>query len=326
MIATGYHAVAGQAHAEVVALSAAGDRVRGADVYLTLEPCAHQGRTPPCVDALIAAAPRRVVVAMIDPNPRVSGRGIDALRAAGIVVEIGLRGAEARRLNEFYVKHISTGLPFVTAKFAASLDGRIATAGGESQWITSEASRAIAHRLRHRHDAVLVGINTVLLDDPALTTRFAGGRSPLRVVLDSELRVPEGARVLDTRTGSVLVATTELASPERAARLRAAGVHVEVFDGGPGGISLEALLALLGARNIISLLIEGGAGVLGSAFDARLVDKVVAMLAPRIIGGVGAPGAVGGTGAPTLAAAPLLHDVSVETAGPDLVVTGYCVG
>ena len=326
VIATGYHAVAGQAHAEVVALSAAGDRVRGADVYLTLEPCAHQGRTPPCVDALIAAAPRRVVVAMIDPNPRVSGRGIDALRAAGIVVEIGLRGAEARRLNEFYVKHISTGLPFVTAKFAASLDGRIATAGGESQWITSEASRAIAHRLRHRHDAVLVGINTVLLDDPALTTRFAGGRSPLRVVLDSELRVPEGARVLDTRTGSVLVATTELASPERAARLRAAGVHVEVFDGGPGGISLEALLALLGARNIISLLIEGGAGVLGSAFDARLVDKVVAMLAPRIIGGVGAPRAVGGTGAPTLAAAPLLHDVSVETAGPDLVVTGYCVG
>ncbi len=325
VIATGFHRRPGGPHAEIEALSVAGDAARGADVYVTLEPCAHQGRTPPCADALIAAGPRRVVAAMIDPNAAVSGRGVAALRGAGIIVEVGTREDRARRLNEFYVKHATTGLPFVTAKFAASLDGKIATAGGESRWITSETMRRSSHRLRHINDAILVGVNTVVADDPELTTRIDGGRSPLRVVVDSTLRIPEGARVLRPDRGGVLVATTARADPARLGRLRDAGVDVEIVEASSPGVDLGALMALLGARGVLGVLIEGGARTLGAAFDAQIVDKVVAMLAPRIIGGSLAPGAVGGHGARSLAAAPPLRDVTVEQIGPDLMVTGYLV-
>ena len=197
--------------------------------------------------------------------------------------------------------------------------------GEKSRWITSEEARVVAHRLRHINDAVMVGAGTVVADDPELTSRVDGGRSPLRVVLDSTLRSPEMARVLEIEAAPTLVITTDRALPERAGRLRERGVDVEVVPASAGGVDLGAALALLGALGKISVLIEGGASLLGSAFDARVVDKVVAMLAPRIIGGAAAPGAVGGTGVPSLGVANLLADVSVDRAGPDLVVTGYCV-
>jgi diaminohydroxyphosphoribosylaminopyrimidine deaminase/5-amino-6-(5-phosphoribosylamino)uracil reductase len=292
-VGEGFHERAGSAHAERIALAQAGPKATGGTLYSTLEPCNHVGRTPPCTEAMIAAGIRRVVVAMIDPDQRNRGRGVEALLEAGLGVEVGLAEPEASRLVEFYAMQRRTGRPFVTAKFAASLDGKIATREGESRWITGEEARAHAHRQRHTHDAVLVGVGTVLQDDPQLTARFAGARQPLRVVLDSKGRTPPGARVKDGQAETLFV---------------------------ENGRDLPALLDELGRRGILSLLVEGGAQVHGSFFAAGLVDRVCAYLAPMIIGGAGAPSPVGDPGVASLEQSVKLGEMRVTKLGKDVLV------
>jgi diaminohydroxyphosphoribosylaminopyrimidine deaminase/5-amino-6-(5-phosphoribosylamino)uracil reductase len=311
----GYHHEAGQMHAEEEALAAAGDRARGGTLYVNLEPCSHEHRTPSCAQALIDAGVRRVVASMADPDQRMRGAGFGMLESAGVDVAVGVHAERAARLNEFYVKHRLTGRPFVTSKFAMSLDGKIATRSGESRWITGEAARANAHRLRHIHDAILVGVNTVIADDPELSARIDGDepRQPLRVVVDSQLRIRQSARIVGLNT---LIATT------RQGRVGAAEV-LRLPAGADGRVSLPALLDELGSRGMLSLLVEGGAEVHASFFGEGLVDKVYAFIAPRLIGGREAPSPLGGNGVEHLAGSTQLRELDLTRLGDDVLITGY---
>jgi diaminohydroxyphosphoribosylaminopyrimidine deaminase/5-amino-6-(5-phosphoribosylamino)uracil reductase len=323
----GFHARAGDPHAERLALDRAGARAQRGTLYVTLEPCSHVGRTPACADAVVAAGVARVVVAMEDPDQRVAGSGIARMQNAGIAVEVGVEEQAARRLNRFYVKQRTTGLPWVTARFGASLDGKIATSAGESRWITSDAARMESHRLRQSHDAILVGAGTVVADDPELTNRLPEpARQPLRVVLDSTLRIPHNAKVLTgLQLAPTLVVTTPQASEEAIADLRKTGVEVVKVVAGPEQrVDLTQVLRLLAERGLLSVLIEGGGEVNGAFFDQGLVDGVVAFLAPIIIGGRGAPSAVGGQGAERLADAFRITNLEVTQIGDDLMVSGEC--
>ena len=327
ILGRGRTAPAGGPHAEVTALREAGDAARGATLVVSLEPCCHHGRTPPCTEAVVAAGISRCVTAMPDPNPRVSGGGLESLRRAGIEVTVGVEAEAARLLNEQYIRWVTAGLPFVTAKFASSLDGRIATAAGESRWITGDAARQLGHLLRHRHDAVLVGVGTVLADDPELSARLAGSvaRQPLRVVVDSRLSLPPVARVIGADGRCVIATTSEAPAPARRI-LEAAGARVITFaPDADGRVPLREVLRLLAEEERISVLVEGGAQVHGSVFDQELADRVVAFIAPRVVGGELAPSAVAGRGVATLAAAAPLAGVTGERAGDDIVVSGYCV-
>lgn len=325
IIAGGYHAYAGADHAEVAALRTLGFRAEGCTLYSTLEPCNHQGRTGPCTEAILRSGIVRVVVGAVDPNPIVRGRGLKRLRAAGIEVEQGALEAECRRLNEAFNHAIVHRRPFVVLKAAISLDGRTATVGGDSQWITSPEAREEGRRLRDRHDAILVGIRTVLADDPELTTRLPGGRDPVRVVLDSHLRIPLDARLVTTANKvRTIVATTARAPAARVRRLGKAGVEVlPVKHDRAGRVDLEALLASLYACDVNSVLVEGGATVHGAFVDRRLVNKLLFFVAPLVIGGVGATPAIGGKGAKTLADALVLELDGVRSIGRDLLVTAY---
>jgi diaminohydroxyphosphoribosylaminopyrimidine deaminase/5-amino-6-(5-phosphoribosylamino)uracil reductase len=325
VIGRGYHARAGESHAEAIALTQAGKRAEGATVYVTLEPCAHSGRTGPCADALIAAGVRRVVVAMIDPDVKVNGKGVARLREAGIEVEVGLLEAQARRLNEFYVKHRTTGLPFVTLKWAMSLDGKIAADRGSATAITGEAARRFAHELRNTYDVVLVGVQTVLADDPQLTCRIPGGRNPQRVVLDSHLRTPMNARVVkEAAEARTLIVTAGVAPVDRIDALRRAGVEVLVQDHSGDRVRLRSLLQELGRRGLLSVLVEGGGTVNASAIAEGVVDKVIALIAPSLIGGAQAPTPLEGPGLVEVGGALRLRDVRViQGLGEDLAIEGY---
>lgn len=321
VVGRGFHPRAGEPHAEIFALREAGQLARGATLYVTLEPCCHWGRTGPCTEAIITAGIARVVVATEDPDPRVNGAGIRILREQGIEVIVGVLREHAEALNAAYCKHRRMGLPLVTLKWAISLDGKIASRPGIRTRLTGEAAQRYAHELRNTHDAILVGISTILVDDPQLTCRIEGGRDPLRVILDSRLRLPLDARALNlSASAQTVVVTTAVAAPEKVAAIRAKGADLLIFEGTRPPV--RWILEQLANRGVLSVLVEGGATVHASFIDAQLADRVVVFVAPRIIGNQLAPSAVAGTGLRLASAAVGLERCTVRQLGEDVVIEG----
>lgn len=327
VVGQGYTQPPGSWHAEILALRQAAEKARGGVMYVTLEPCSHYGRTPPCAEAIVASGISEVHLAMTDPNPLVSGKGNDALEREGIRVYIGEHQQEAKEINESYLKFITTGLPFVTAKFAVSLDGKIATKTGDSRWISGVEARKYVHYLRYTADAVMTGVNTVLADDPRLTYRCGGiggmvRKQPLRVIVDALGRTPPTAQVFN-KPGEVLVAVGKSVKAETKEALAQAGAEILELSSKEGMIDLISLLKVLSERQVTSILVEGGGTVLGSLFDSNLVDKVIAFIAPVIIGGAEAKTAVAGKGVDKVKEAMRLERLNVERFGDDVMFSGY---
>jgi diaminohydroxyphosphoribosylaminopyrimidine deaminase / 5-amino-6-(5-phosphoribosylamino)uracil reductase len=319
VVGRGFHRRNGAPHAEVEALRQAGARSRGATLYVTLEPCNHHGRTPPCTDAVLAAGVRRVVYGQRDPNPRVRGGGAARLRRAGIRVESGVGAAACAELIAAFATVSRTGRPLVALKLAVSLDGRIASRTGASRWITGAPARRAVHRLRDEYDAVMVGAGTVIADDPALTCRRRGGRDPLRVVVDGGLRVPLSARVLTNAAAPGTLLATTMHTGRKLATLRRRGVSVLVLPGRNGVLSLRRLLAHLAARGVTSVLIEGGATLAAAALRARVVDRLFVFVAPKLIGGDGVP-MLGPLGVTAMAGAVPVRVLGISRLGSDWLV------
>ncbi len=330
IVGQGYTQPSGSAHAEIMALNQAGEKARNAVMYVTLEPCSHQGKTPPCTRAIIESGVSEVHMATIDPNPKVSGRGEEQLVKEGIKTYVGELEEEAREIIEAHIKFITTGMPFVTAKFAASLDGKIATKSGDSQWISGEESRKYVHYLRYISDAIMAGANTVIEDNPRLTSRCAGKggeakKQPLRVIVDGKGRTSAVAQVFN-ESGKALLVIDKKVDPEKKAAFKGAGVELLELTSKDGILDLRKLMESLGEREITSVLVEGGGILLGSLFDQGLVDKVIAFISPVVIGGKDAAAAVAGKGVEKMLDAVRLERVTTERFGDDIMMSGYVGG
>lgn len=323
VVGCGWHRKSGTPHAEVHALNQAGELAQGADVYVTLEPCAHYGKTPPCSKALVEAKVKNVYGGLLDVNPKVAGKGFKILEDAGIHVEYGFLQDELRKQNEVFFKWIEHKKPFIVLKAAMTLDGKIATATGQSKWITNETSRAYGYKLRDIYDGIMVGINTVIEDNPMLTARVDGGKNPIRIVVDSSLKIDINANVVQDKSAKTIVATTDKADKDKILKLQAQDVDVIVVDKDENDkVDIEKLLDILGQQNICSILVEGGATLSGSFVAKKLVDKVYFFIAPKIVGGKEAKTPVAGTGILNLQEALSLKDIQIEKLEEDILIIG----
>lgn len=327
IIGKGYHEKCGEAHAEVNAINGATDKVEGATMYVTLEPCSHYGKTPPCVDKIIENKIAKVVIAMLDPNPLVSGSGVKKLKEAKINVVLGVLEEESKRLNEVFIKYITSKKPFVTLKTAMSLDGKIATESGESKWITGKESRKLVHKLRNEVSGIMVGVDTVIKDNPQLTCRLENGKNPIRIITDSKLRIPINLKVIEEiNEVRTIIATTEFADKEKIRNLEKLGVEVLVVKSKKNKVDLQDLMSKLGELKIDSILLEGGATLNFSALNEKIVDKIQVYISPQIIGGETSKTPVGGSGIKLLKDSYKIKNLTSKFVGEDILIEGYITG